>query len=117
MHATLNGLIPLSAMTAISLFIFPLLQIAGTLYVLVPLLYGRRAQYFAAAMHALQRLRPWSMLEVFLLGAMVALVKLDATATVIPGVGLYGFGVLTLIMTALGSFDLREIWELSEQLP
>lgn len=110
-HTSVNGLLPLSAVAAISLFIFPLLQILGTLYVLLPLERGVRPKYFVIAMHALQRLRPWSMVEVFLLGSLVALVKLSATSTVIPGIGLWAFAALTLILTALSSFDLHEIWD------
>lgn len=109
-HTALNGLMPLAAITLFSLFICPLLQIACTLYVLAHFYYERRPRWFVEAMQLLRLLRPWSMIEVFLLGALVALVKLAATSTVIPGVGLWAFGVLTMILTVIGSFDLREIW-------
>lgn len=36
-----------------------------------------------------QRLRPWNMLEIFVLGVMVALVKLAGLASVVPGTGLW----------------------------
>lgn len=116
-HTSQVGLLPLAAITLISLFLFPLLQILGSLYVLTRLWQKRRPKHFALAMHALRLLRPWSMVEVFLLGTLVALVKLAATSTVIPGIGLWAFGVLTLILALLGSFDLHEIWDLGSGLP
>lgn len=116
-HTAQGTLLPLAAIAAICLFLFPLLQLLASLYVLLPLQYGRRPRHFAAAMHALRLLRPWSMTEVFLLSALVSLVKLAATYTVIIGVSLWAFGALTFILTAIGSMDLHEIWDLGTELP
>jgi paraquat-inducible protein A len=41
------------------------------------------------------------MSEVFMLGALVALVKLSALAEVIPGVSLFSYGALMLALSAL----------------
>src|SRR5574340_966840 len=54
---------------------------------------------------------PWAMLDVFLLSALVALVKLGELATVLPGPGLLAFAaVVTLTILASSSFDPRLIW-------
>ena len=48
------------------------------------------------------------MSEVFMLGALVALVKLSALAEVIPGVSLYSYGALMLALSALTSITPTE---------
>ncbi len=54
----------------------------------------------------------WSMPEVMLLGILVALIKIAALASVIPGVGLYAMGVLVVLLAAIKlTFDPRQIWQ------
>jgi paraquat-inducible protein A len=54
---------------------------------------------------------PWAMLDVFLVAVLVALVRLGALATIIPGPGLAAFtGVVVLTMLASALFDPRFIW-------
>jgi paraquat-inducible protein A len=54
---------------------------------------------------------PWAMLDVFLVAVLVALVRLGALATVIPGPGLAAFtGVVVLTMLASALFDPSFIW-------
>jgi paraquat-inducible protein A len=53
----------------------------------------------------------WAMLEVMMLGILVALVKIAELATVEPGVGMYAVGVLMLLFPAIMvNFDVREFW-------
>jgi len=59
---------------------------------------------------------PWAMLDVFLLSVLVALVKLQQIATVLPGRGLLAFtAVVLLTILASASFDPKLIWEETEQ--
>ena len=56
--------------------------------------------------------RNWSMIEVMLIGVLVALTKIADYATVIPGVALFSLGVLVFLLAAMQSnFDPREVWE------
>ena len=56
--------------------------------------------------------RTWSMIEVMLLGVMVALIKIAELATVIPGLALFVLGALVFILTWMQSvFDPHEVWE------
>jgi len=51
------------------------------------------------------------MLEVMLLGILVALTKIAELATVVPGVGMYAVGVLVVLFTAIpAALDSREAW-------
>jgi paraquat-inducible protein A len=54
----------------------------------------------------------WSMIEVMLLGVLVALIKIAELATVIPGMALYALGALVFVLAAMqAAFDPREVWE------
>lgn len=54
-------------------------------------------------------IEPWGMPEVYLIGALVAFVKLDDLATVIVGPALYAFAA-TSILTALSATDRESTW-------
>jgi paraquat-inducible protein A len=55
---------------------------------------------------------PWSMMEIFLLGVLVTLVKLNDFATIIPGVSLWSFCALIVFFTmAASAFSARDFWE------
>lgn len=55
--------------------------------------------------------RTWSMIEVMLLGVLVALIKIADYATVIPELALYCLGALVFLLAAMqASFDPREVW-------
>jgi paraquat-inducible protein A len=55
--------------------------------------------------------RIWSMIEVMMLGVLVALIKIAELATVVPGVAMYALGALVFLLAAIqASFDPREIW-------
>ena len=54
----------------------------------------------------------WAMLDVFALAVMVALVRLQGLASVVPGSGALAFaGVVVLTLLAAQSFDPRLIWD------
>ena len=61
-------------------------------------------------LHLMQFVRPWGMIEVFLLGVLVALVKLSNIANVLPGIALWAFGALTVVLTVVVSFNPRYLW-------
>ncbi|MNJ74697.1 Paraquat-inducible protein A [compost metagenome] len=57
----------------------------------------------------------WSMLDVYVVTLLVALVQLDALATIRPGAGILAFGgVVVLTLFAALSFDPRLIWDAME---
>jgi paraquat-inducible protein A len=58
---------------------------------------------------------PWAMLDVFLLAILVALVKLQQLATILPGTGLVAFtAMVVLTILATLSFDPKLIWNETE---
>ena len=61
---------------------------------------------------------PWAMLDVFLLAVLVAIVKLEQLATVLPGPGIVAFTcVVVLTILASLSFDPRLIWDETDRTP
>jgi len=54
----------------------------------------------------------WSMIEVMMVGVLVALVKIADYATVIPGLALFLLGALVFVLAGMqAAFDSREVWE------
>ena len=60
----------------------------------------------------------WSMIDVFMITILTALVRVGAIASVIPGLGVVCFaGVVILTMLAAASFDPRLMWDVAETAP
>lgn len=50
------------------------------------------------------------MLEVCLLGAMVAVIKLAGLLDVIPGIGLLALAALSMLIIHIAGKDIRDLW-------
>lgn len=99
----------------VTAILMPALKLFALAYLFVPLLLGRVAPYFALVFRMLRAVHPWSMVEVFLLGILVSVVKLENLASVVPGIALWCFGALMMLMAALASvFDPRGLWARAE---
>jgi paraquat-inducible protein A len=83
--------------------IAPLTQLLALIYLLLPLRRKRRARRQRTAYRLLTHLRPWTFVEVFMLGAVVALVRLASYARVVPGIALVACGFLMMSLAALTS--------------
>ena len=97
------------------MFVVPMLQITLLLWVLAFASVALRAPAYRYALVVLHRLRPWSMTEVFLLGALVAIVKLSAWVHVVPGEGIWALGGLTILLAILSRYDSRAWWDIAER--
>ena len=102
----------IALVAAISIIIAPLFQLLLLCWVLAFGLRQRRAPGFCLCMRWLESLRPWSMLEVCLLGALVAVFKLAGMLEVIPHIGLFALAVLALLLIRIAGRDVRELWVL-----
>ncbi|HYG46260.1 MAG TPA: paraquat-inducible protein A [Bordetella sp.] len=102
-------------MTGLAGFALPLLQLCVLAWVLWPLSQGREPRAFRPAMRMLGILRPWCMVQVFLLGVLVSVVKLAGMAAVSPAPGLYAFGALTVLLTILDRLSPHAVWRFAEQ--
>ncbi len=96
--------------------IAPLLQIAALLYVLIPVRQRRRAPGQEAVFRILMQARPWSFMEVFMLGALAALVRLSNFAHIVTGISLWSCLLLMFCLSALTSITSPEqIWHWIER--
>ena len=108
----------IAALVFLTIGLAPAAQIGLLLWVLGPLRAGRRPWKLPLAFRCLRHAQTWSMLEVLMIGILVAIVKLLALATVVPGVALWSLLLLMFLLSgALAAFDPEEIWERTESLP
>ena len=90
---------------------FPLVKILTTLYVIVPVHLGRVPPHGGRVFRFVEMLSPWAMMEVFLLGVIVAYVKLIDLATLDLGPAIFSFGALIFVLAAGESaIERREVW-------
>jgi len=95
----------------------PTFELIALCYLLLPLHYGRPPRHLPFAFRILQRVREWSLVDVFLLGMLVTLIKLKPIVTVVPGVALWALGGAMLLLAAVAStIDVRELWARADSL-
>lgn len=105
-----DGMALVAGLLLLATFVIPLLQILAILYVLLPLHLGRRAPLMEHIIPLLGQLRHWSMVEVFVLGVLVALVKLQTMAHVVPGIALWAcIGLMLSLTAAVVAFDSGQV--------
>lgn len=100
-----------SVLVAATLFFFPLMKMLLLGWLLWFARAGRRAPGFVPLMVVLHYLGPWTMSEVFVLGALVAIVKAHTYFDVIADPGIYAYAALTLLITIFAGVDLRQLWD------
>ena len=107
-----QGVIGVAVLVAFTAVLAPLVQLVLLLYVLLPVHFGRVPWQMHRMFRLLRRIQPWSMMEVFLVGILVAVVKLVDLAEVVPGLALWAFGGLIVVLAgALSSLDPEAVWE------
>ena len=112
-----DGMPLLAAAVWFTSVLAPGLVIVSSLYVLGALYFSRRLPALGALLAGFCRLNPWGMMDVFMLGVLVALVKLMGQASVVPGPGLYAFAVLIFVFAAAAArLEPRLLWERLEGL-
>ena len=87
----------------LSSILFPLVNIILSLLISAHLHFNKTNRYLAHWMWWLQHLDEWAMLEVYMLGIIVACVKLSSLADLKFGFGLYAFAALLIITVMLSS--------------
>mgnify|MGYP003600981235 FL=1 len=102
----------LAALVFCTCVLVPAAQLIGLGTILLPLRLGRRPPPGATRiLRLVQAAAPWGMMEVFMLGILVALVKLGHMATIVPGVSVFSFAALIVVMAAaLSTLDPALVW-------
>ncbi|UVT18213.1 MAG: paraquat-inducible protein A (plasmid) [Nitrospira sp.] len=101
-----------SVLIAATTMILPVFELAAMLSVLLSLRIRPASTWVPRLLRLLTLIRPWSMVEIFFMGVLVALVKLAHMADIVTGVALWALGgMMVLLVAASGSFNLRHLWE------
>ncbi len=112
-----EGMWGVAILVFLSSILFPVLNIVLALLISGHLYFNRANRYLSFWLRALKHIEEWAMLEVYLLGIIVACVKLAAMAELKFGLGLTAFVLLLLVTVMLsGSFDSTLFWQRIEQL-
>ena len=103
--------------TIATLVLFTVVMVPAThllclLYMLVPLRANRVPRFLVPVFRLYLTLKPWGMMEIFMLGILVAGFKLVKMATIIPGIALFAFMALIFVLASITvTFDEHLIWE------
>ncbi len=112
-----DGAWELALVVLLTTIIMPFLKIAIMITVLVGLRVKRPPSVLPRLFKWYERIGPWAMVEVFLLGVFVAFTRLGAIATVNVGEALYAIGALMFTLVAADTIlDAGEVWEDMERL-
>jgi len=98
----------------IASIVVPLAKMFSLTYLLISVQLGwtHRPMERTRLYRILEFVGPWSMLDVYVVMILVALVQLKGLATIQPGLAVAAFGaVVALTMFAAMAFDPRLLWE------
>ena len=104
-HAVLAG------MVLLPIAVLPAVMLATMIALLVPLRRRARSSWLVPTGRLLFALNPWAMVEVFIIGVLVSLVKIGAMATIVIGISFWAYiGFVLCFIAAIGSLDRFQIW-------
>ena len=97
--------------------LLPAIEIGAMVFLLGSLRLGRVPKSLPFIYRLADAVRPWAMMNVFVIGIMVSLVKLSHMATVILGIGVYSLaGAILMVSAAVSVYDSRALWDRVEEL-
>lgn len=102
----------LAVIVGLSSVLIPGFIILGLVYILLSIHHQLDWPFTKPVLLWVSRMLPWGMMDVFLLGILVSLVKLSALADIVLGPGFYAFAVLiVLYAAAISSLEPHFLWE------
>ena len=113
-----QGLKDSSFLVFMMTMVIPLVKLTLLFYILVSLKIHRAFPFRPFLFRMYHILDEWGMLEVYMLGIVVAMVKLNDFATVSTGTGLYALIALIVISLSTSvTLDAQHIWNMLEKTP
>jgi paraquat-inducible protein A len=111
-HLWDDGRMTVAALVFLTAILAPALQIGFMLAIVIGAQFDPIPAWVGFLLRHHGTTRTWSMIEVMMLGVLVALTKIADYATVIPGLALFVLGALVFVLAGMQSmFDPREVWE------
>ena len=107
---------PLAIAVAFFIVVIPLMRLMALIYALGPLVRDQKPRQGArTAFGIAEKLRPWSMAEIFIVGVTVALIKVAGLAVVTIGPAVWAFAGVVVITVLKDQLICRySIWEALE---
>ena len=111
-----QGMQLIAILVLLTTVLVPFTQMLCLLYILLPLKFHRLPKELPRVFRFVNRVGPWGMMEVFMVGILVAFVKLTKMATIIPGIALYAFMALIFVLAAsAAALDPHIVWNRLEK--
>ena len=109
-HLWQNGQTTVGVLVLLTAVIAPALQIGFMLAISLGALRERPPRWVGILLRHHPTTRTWSMIEVMMLGVLVALVKIADYATVVPGIALFVLWALVFLIAGMqASLDSRQV--------
>ncbi|TMV07273.1 paraquat-inducible protein A [Ruegeria sediminis] len=108
---------PLSLAVAFLIVLLPAARYLAILYALAPMALGwHPARHAIAAFRWAERIKPWAMAEIFIIGVAVALVKVAGLARVELGPAFWAFAALVVVTIIKDNYICRPtVWKTLEE--
>lgn len=102
----------IASLVLITVVIVPAINLCCLLYIIFPLQLNRVPKFMVPVFRLYLMLKPWGMMEIFMLGIIVSGFKLIKMASLIPGLSLFAFfGLIFVLTTIIITLDEHLIWE------
>lgn len=102
----------MSALVAFCSILAPLFKLLLLLFISAGSLWGSSRRSMAAALKGYHRLDEWGMFDVYMLGILIAFIKMKDIGGLVPGTGLFCFvGLLVVAMVCSSVFDPHQAWK------
>jgi paraquat-inducible protein A len=112
LHLWENGPQIVAVLVLFTAIIAPALQILFMLGIALGAMRERPPRWVGSLLRHHPTTRTWSMIEVMMLGVLVALIKIADYATVVPGLALFILWALVFLLAGIqSSFDPRDVWQ------
>jgi paraquat-inducible protein A len=111
------GMPEVAIMVAAFIIVIPAVILVLLLLLCLPLERGQYRPWLAPVAKWIFLAQNWAMVEVFIIGVIVSLVKIAAMATVVLGISFWAYAGFSICFTlAVASLDRYQCWERIEQL-
>ncbi len=111
------GMWEVALLVAAFIIVIPFLSLILILMLCVPLSLKRSVPWMVPSARIVFALQHWCMVDVFLIGVIVSLVKIAAMATVVLGVSFFAYAGFAICFTlAMASLDRLHLWIAIERL-
>ncbi len=102
----------LAILVGLLLVVFPLIKVLGLIAILIPLHISNRIPGTDIYFKLVERIAPWNMTEIYLVGVIVTFVKLTSIADVNYGIAFWAFIGFVVVMTAaMSAINFTSLWD------